>query len=477
MVTVVSVISCSDNEFGNEITEEIVNVHFSEDELLSIKDDILSPLTEKDVLNIVENYNPTNLKTSTIKSKLSIAGKYYQTFESSTKTKSTGNKSDSLIIYNVSVETEEGRGFSLVSADKRVPGIITYIPKGEINDTLGIEGFTTMLDLSHNIVKANAAYYNYLVDSLKESTIMKICNAENITKEQYNENVEYYVKKYDDTKYIEKQTKFGDDTGTGYLNLIRASYPTKLTTAWGQGYPYNAKVSTLCPGIAPSSLSNTDYRGKAPAGCVAIAAGQIIAHYRKNYVHFLGNWEFEMNNYNYDAFMKYRKVPADDAEAVDAVSTFIYDLGEQVGMQYGCSASGAVSADAIDIMRIDYKLDIGYIENLWYPDNFSCLRNCLIYVKGRDWEKGGGHAWIIDGARPSEIYNATDRILEPWDYMVHCDFGWNGTFNGYFSIAKFLPSVSANNRYARCYAPTGFIDPYIFKFQELEGWAVKKGGS
>lgn len=327
LVLIVSVVSCTDSDgLTNEMTNETVNVEFSNEEMLSIKDDILSPLSEEDILSIVSNYNPLNLKTST-KSKLSISGKYYQTFKSSSRTKSANNEPDSLVIYNVTMETEEGKGFSLVSADKRVPGILVHIPNGDINDTIEYKGFTTMLDLSHTIIKANAIYYNHLVDSLKESTITKICDAENITREKYNENIEYYVNKYNDVKYIQKETKV---TEGDYYQYISQNYPPALKTAWGQGYPYNAKVNYSCPGKASSSITNTEYKDKAAAGCVPIAAGQIIAHFRKYYL--CDNWEYI--TYNYDAFMKYKKVPADDPAAVDAVSTFIADLGTQFDVWY-----------------------------------------------------------------------------------------------------------------------------------------------
>lgn len=48
----------------------------------------------------------------------------------------------------------------------------------------------------------------------------------------------------------------------------------------------------------------------------------------------------------------------------------------------------------------------------------------------KKWSKG--HSWVIDGAK----YSPEKK------YLVHCNFGWKGTCNGYFSISCLNPSTS-----------------------------------
>lgn len=69
----------------------------------------------------------------------------------------------------------------------------------------------------------------------------------------------------------------------------------------------------------------------------------------------------------------------------------------------------------------------------------------VVYMSGRDINSAGGHAWVIDNGHfcwtnPENIGGEITNVF------LHCNWGWGGTYNGYFSGAVFnVGSVSFND--------------------------------
>ncbi|MBE7628790.1 C10 family peptidase [Tenacibaculum piscium] len=155
-----------------------------------------------------------------------------------------------------------------------------------------------------------------------------------------------------------------------------------LNTFWRQGSPYNKS----CPKI----------NGKnALVGCVAIAVGQIMNYNRKS-----------RKNYNWDKI----NVNINESGELDTnhLANFLYDIGKEVKMDYGLTASSS------NISRASlYFGRAGYNQKL-YDYNYNTVKKSIdnnkpVYLRAASEKKGiwfifrwgwkytGGHAWVADG--------------------------------------------------------------------------------
>ena len=222
------------------------------------------------------------------------------------------------------------------------------------------------------------------------------------------------------------------------------------TANWGQSDPYNSD----CPTI----------NGKPTyAGCVATAMAIIMRY------HYWPESATEniIPSYQYDNKTKTHPEIKDDvtyyydwislpltaAKNDDGtyptewdetrrtlLAQIIHRCGAMVKMDYGASASAAITSDAkgamttymgysnsaIQLYRSNYtnqewlemiKSEIGTKESPGHP---------LLYT-GRNLIKEGGHAFVCDG------YNQNNN-------QIHINFGWGGKFNAWFAVCYLGPA-------------------------------------
>ncbi|MBW6492117.1 MAG: C10 family peptidase [Lentimicrobium sp.] len=206
-----------------------------------------------------------------------------------------------------------------------------------------------------------------------------------------------------------------------------------VTTNWDQGCYYNA----LCP-VEPNAGYGSC--GRAWTGCVATTMAVLMKYHNwpvsgigsHSYMHptyGMQAADFSAATYNYAA------MPNNVTSANSAVATLMYHAGVSVNMDYAPSGSGAYSED-VPFSLVNYfnyapttelksKADYPVLAN-WY----ALLRTDLdagrpIYYAGSSAESGG-HAWICDG------YTLSDN-------KFHFNWGWSGTYNGFFSIGSLNP--------------------------------------
>ncbi len=448
-----AITSCNqDDSLINESDTLNTSTNLTESELLCIKDDIIEPLSEDEVLDLLNEYEEESGKSTTTKSTSkithSINKEYFLTI-SNTSLKSSDFRDDSIQIYEVEISNGTNNGFALVSADRRSSGIMAYISNGSLIDTTENLGLVKMLILSNNAIKNQILEYNTIIDSLKEKTIDKICNIENISKDKYYEDnyAEKYVSKQTNTQTT-KSLSIGV-IGGGSVDLW-AKYYQKLNTIWGQGSPYNNNVPVVC---------GSD---RAQAGCVAIAMGQILTYYQKQPIN-------DPSAINYDLFINYRAITNDDEDAAEEVSNFIADLGEQVDMLYTCSVGSWANGDmaAYDVMEDIYGLTVSkYCDPLYKPTDiqYAMSHDQLIFAGGVDPDSGG-HAWVIDGSYGA---GGSGTELLPLRYYVHCNFGWSGLDNGWFCIAS--RSVSSSTWNTKIISTSNTDNDY----SDIEGWIMSE---
>lgn len=214
--------------------------------------------------------------------------------------------------------------------------------------------------------------------------------------------------------------------------------PQLLTTTWGQDAPFN--------NLTPEYTDKTNGKVHYVTGCVATAMSMIM-HYHRYPQHGMGERSyrftpgdgtsaamtltanFEDTYYDWDNMLdSYEAGKYNEAQA-NAVATLMYQCGVAVKMTYTADGSGAYSTEACKALRNYFRYN-GWIKcynRTYFPkDEFMNLvyrelnDGCPILFGGQS--TSGGHEFIFDG------YNEQG--------LVHVNWGWNGTDNGYYDIAQ-----------------------------------------
>lgn len=205
-----------------------------------------------------------------------------------------------------------------------------------------------------------------------------------------------------------------------------------VKTTWDQGKYYN----NLCP------IASGGPDGRCWAGCVPTAMGQIMNYYRYpsqgvgsyTYVHpDYGTQTADFANTNY----AWDKMPLEVTERQNdsAVATLLYHLGVSVDLDYGPDGSGMFNHKAAFALKTNFKYspDCEYIfrdtatHTNWKQLIFDHLdqKKPLYYAGWADTINVSGHAFVCDGYQDTTYF--------------HFNWGWGGSYNGYFMIDNLIP--------------------------------------
>ena len=200
-----------------------------------------------------------------------------------------------------------------------------------------------------------------------------------------------------------------------------------VETKWNQDSPYNY--------FCPSSQGNGGPGGRCYAGCVATAAAQLM-RYWNHPVQGQGSYSYVPESHpeygrqsanfgatTYDwAHMPFSLSGASQEE-IEAVAELIYHVAVSMDMNFGPTGSGAATGRLCEKMPA-YFFYTDRMENL-YREDYTHEEYMDLVIKSIDmnWpmvQRGGGHAYVLDG------YNDSD--------MVHYNWGWGGSSDGWFNI-------------------------------------------
>ena len=208
-----------------------------------------------------------------------------------------------------------------------------------------------------------------------------------------------------------------------------------LTDTWSQGCYYNNK----CP------VDSNGPCGHVYTGCAATSFAQIM-HYWGYPTNGMGSHTYTPDGYpeqtanfgatTYDwANMPNSLSSSSSSTQVNAVATLMWHCGVAIDMSYGASGSGA-SPNFIPWALVNYfgysnELSIVYREDYSDDEWLALMKTyldlgCPIHYSGWDVHGYGGHGFVCDG------YNASN--------LLHFNWGWGGSANGYFSINAMNPS-------------------------------------
>lgn len=189
----------------------------------------------------------------------------------------------------------------------------------------------------------------------------------------------------------------------------------------GQGAPYNKYCVT--------SENDTIY-----TGCAPIAIIQMMS--ANQYPNTIGgvtyNWNTIINRYQ-------TYVPAQEVLAY-----WIRTIGGQCTIRYNQGETGCYPNHVANCLSSYQRYtSVNIINNPNYDDVYSMLENDkpLLFAAWDEIKKDSivGHIWVVDGCiyqkQNVQLYNGSDVLIgeyyEMRDY-VHCNWGWNGTCDGYY---------------------------------------------
>ena len=199
-----------------------------------------------------------------------------------------------------------------------------------------------------------------------------------------------------------------------------------VETTWNQNYPYNY----FCP------EGDGGPGGHCYAGYVATAAAQLMKYWdhplqgQGSYTYVPEDHpEYGPLTVNFgEATYDWENMPnsiSDNSpiEQIEAVAQLIYHVGVSVDMNYRPTSSGAVTGKLCETMPA-YFFYTNQMDNL-YRENYTHEGYMQLVIDAIDmnWpmvQRGGGHAYVLDG------YNDND--------MVHFNWGWSGSSDGWFNI-------------------------------------------
>jgi hypothetical protein len=213
-----------------------------------------------------------------------------------------------------------------------------------------------------------------------------------------------------------------------------------LIDTWGQGKYYNA----LCP---PDPAGDD---GRALVGCVATSMSQVMHYYRfpangqSSHGYYANNSSsgygdygylsvnFGVTNYNWDGMNNVLNA----TNANLSVAELCYHAGVSVDMAYGPNASGSQTSYAAAALKtyFRYSPSVLHLQRYMYSATQweNTLKNNLSGKKPVIYSgsqvAGSGHAWVFDG------FQTTTQGT-----MYHCNWGWDGMSNGYFSVDNLAP--------------------------------------
>ena len=288
------------------------------------------------------------------------------------KTFSTLDIMPDTLLYVVNFKNDNG--YVLIAADSRLGDIIAVVDKGHLSPC----------------------------DEIK-----------NLGLKDYLERIPYY---FASRLKIQNNQNQSNLTRASRSWVVTSCVGPIVTTLWHQGSPYNDQ----CP------LINGQ---RAKAGCIPIAAGQIIAYHQtpSSYNNHTYLWSQILGPYG---------CPSTTA-GNNSVALFIKDLGSIAGISYGLDGSGGNLVGFLNCFE-----DMGYQYTYPSTNNYSitttktdinACRPIGVIGHGTAYINGSleyvGHAWVVSGYMEKEREGSGPDNYE--DY-VYCNWGWGGFDDGFF---------------------------------------------
>lgn len=229
----------------------------------------------------------------------------------------------------------------------------------------------------------------------------------------------------------------GGSGGTGsapitYQWEVVKEVPRMLNTAWSQSTSENDLFNKYCPKVG------LIWRNVAPAGCVCIATAQIVAYHEYPDLFYNG---MQIDYHDIKKIYSYDYVWYTGTETSrEMLARFCICLGDLCNIRY-CSIFNKSWGFAWPWDAKSCLETLGYQNvslNLGYDDTtvLNSLDNgCPVFMSAIA-KLVSGHAWVIDGYIMRD-YVSSNGTVSKSQTLVHCNWGWHGNSNGYYTSGIF----------------------------------------
>lgn len=306
----------------------------------------------------------------------------------------------------------QDKGWVIYSSDTRVPAIVAQSDSGSFERLMQIDGAKMWIQS----IAEDMAIIKQLPDEKLNFTQNEIENNKAFWKSI--SSPDEYVKEH----LIKTRSHEDDFLGfTGHYELrstrtwqeVYDSIPSMIKTNWHQGYPFNY----YCP-------LKSDNSTQAPAGCVAIAAGQMLY-----YLHYhigvpetapseaycngnISSYTWAQTNYTSEIWntMKNSSI---------AAAPLIADIGRRVNMLYGNTASNAFTINLVDYVFAPYGIACTYSDyNVAQLQN-SLINNMPVILRAETTTQSNGNTYISGHAFISDRYKRCRNVTENYYEWVY----------------------------------------------------------
>lgn len=342
-------------------------------------------------------------------------------------TKSIGTQTDLLYAVNF---VDEG-GYALLSADSRIgEDILAVVEKGTVHENDFVLSDYNLTPTENDDLSTDS------YEDMVESGVLAMTEINTQINHLCLSYAQHEVGDYFSGGSVSNSGNGSVSENTSnpvtYQWQIEEQVPRMLTTAWTQEGK-NQLFNKYCPEVG------LIWRRKAPAGCVCIAVSQIIAHHE-----FPASLSCNDMTIDYSAIKDiycYRDINGTGtAASQEMLARFIINVGGWCNTQYhsifGYSWGFAWPWNARDCLSLfgyeNASLNWSYNEN----QVINALNDgCPVFMSAISGVISG-HAWVIDGYIKRKYVSSTGSVLNN-QTLVHCNWGWHGDCNGYFTSGVF----------------------------------------
>ena len=333
------------------------------------------------------------------------------------------------VIYAVNFKDEGG--YAILAADTRIQeDILAVTDQGSITEDDFLEPVFEKIPTDNDDLSVSE--YEAMVESGALAALSRQVNKQCLL---------YATRRVDDVGGYGS----GGGSGSGGTGTVTYSWktvrevPRMINTAWTQSTENNDIFNKYCPEVG------LIWKRKAPAGCVCIALSQIIAYHEYPYNLTCNRVPIDYPEikkiYSYDK----RKYEGSD-EGKEMLALFCSGVGGWCRTKYGSifgEAWGfAWPSDA------KYCLETFEYKNVslnWSYDERQVLKSldngCPVFMSAIAGLISG-HAWVIDGYMKRNYVSSSGTVKES-QTLVHCNWGWGGSCNGYFTSGIFRTKDAA----------------------------------
>jgi hypothetical protein len=271
---------------------------------------------------------------------------------------------------------------------------------------------------------------------------------------------------------------FRQDLERGDVRIDYQESQVLLSASWDQSPPYNHQ----CPDLGCTYPAHCYYNTNAVVGCVATAGAQIMHYW---------NWPPYGEGTPYDDAYDWVNMPDrvlldpqncnPPIPQVNAVAELCAEIGGAVDMDYGCSGSGAPTADMEAVLEDHYRysdacqrIDRSDFADMW--DWFVRLQS-LLNVNQPLQYRVPGHSLVCDGwsvvwqsGEQHPYYHVNNGHDGPDTAWYHVDTLGAWDPDEEYALERIYPDVSVGSTLSGTYPATSF--PYHYIDQDAIGNGV-----